>query len=109
MLDDDLQMIYATRGISLKEILHINEVAFLLSDALLLIPLFRKASIPVLGSHVYIQVGSEIQPAYAMWHCNQLLNEDYASYVARSLDHTEAYIKKYPVNRNELFVFGYEK
>lgn len=82
-------------GISLAS-LGIRDVGLLRGDALKAVEILRRAKLPILGGDVYFRRGDQIALAYANWHADPKPSEDLQSYLRRSWEKTEMYLKSFP-------------
>lgn len=86
----------------------INNVAFPREQALLLVDVFKKYGLSVLGGDVYMKTGSAIDITYDNWYCDKRVNESDGDFLKRSCDVAETYIKEYKrknIIKEPLFAF----
>jgi len=74
-------------------------------DALRAVEILRQAKCPVLGGDVYLRRGDRLEFAYAGWHADPKPAEDQETYLRRSWDTTDAYIKNYPESADAEVLF----
>jgi len=101
---DKYNLLLMSKGIRLSA-LGIREFALKRSDALEGLMLLRQARVPVLGGDVYLCRDLRIEPAYANWHTEQALGEDWHGYLRRSWDATEAYLESFHAIGNAEAIF----
>jgi hypothetical protein len=84
----------------------LSDIALEQVDALAVVEILRKDSIPILGGDVYfMQHDGRIEFAYANWHSDPLLGEEWQHFVSRSYLETGNYIKGFPLSEaTPLFV-----
>lgn len=85
----------AKSGISLAS-LHIGDVGLSRSDALKAVKILRQAKLAILGGDVYFRRGDQITIAYANWYADPKPSENLESYLQRSWDKAETYLKSFP-------------
>jgi hypothetical protein len=81
-------------GISLAS-LDIDDTGLLRSDALKAVEILRQAKLAILGGDVYFRRGDQITIACANWHTQRKPSEDRESYLRRSWEKTEMYLKSF--------------
>jgi Immunity protein 40 len=94
-----------SKGIPLS-MLGISDIALKRDDALQAVSLLRAAEIPILGGDVYFQRGNLIELAYANWYVQLKEKEEKDSYLRRSWDMSEAYIREFPDNNKGDLLFS---
>jgi len=85
----------ASNGVSLAA-LGIHDVALRRDDTLRAATLLRTARVPILGGDVYFRRANRIEYAYANWHADAKSTEDRDTYLHRSWEMTEKYVKEFP-------------
>lgn len=90
-------VLLSTSGLSLDS-LGLRDVALLRSDALIAINALRKAGRAILGGDVYYLRNGRVESALANWYVDPKSDEYPASYLQRSWDAAENYVKAYPDN-----------
>lgn len=85
----------------------INNVAFPREQALLLVDVFKKYGLSILGGDVYMKTGSAIVITYDNWYCDKRVNESDGDFLKRSCDEAKSYISSYMRNtiKEPLFSF----
>lgn len=92
-------------GISLAS-LHIRDVGLLRSDALKAVEILRQAKLPILGGDVYLRRGNQITITYDNWNTQPKPSEKLESYLRRSWEETEIYIKSFPERPDAKVLFS---
>jgi hypothetical protein len=84
----------------------LKDVGLLREDALRAVEILRDAKLPILGGDVYFRRKDRIEIAYANWYANSKPSEDRETYIRRSWDTTEAYLRNFtePSDAEALFV-----
>ena len=82
-------------GISL-DALGLRDVALSRADALLAVNMLRDSVRVILGGDVYHRRDGRLEPALANWYSDPKQAEARLSYLQRSWDTTEKYLKAYP-------------
>jgi hypothetical protein len=82
-------------GISLAS-LGIRDVGLLRDDALKAVEILRHAKLPILGGDVYFRRGDQTIVAHANWYAEPKPTEDHESYLRRSWEKAEMYLKSFP-------------
>lgn len=101
---EEYNAILARSGISLSP-LGFRETGFPRIDALRVVKILRQAKCPVLGGDVYLRSGDRLEFAYAGWSTNPKPGEEEETYLSRSWDEAEAYIKNFPHSADAEVVF----
>ena len=101
---DKYDHLLKSKGISLLP-LGASDIALKRDDALQAVEFLRPDEIPILGGDVWLRHGVRIEPAYANWHNEPKQEDDRLTYLRRSWETTEKYIKAFPrdVNSEPLF------
>jgi hypothetical protein len=104
-LSSDYQTLLANRGVQLA-VNGLREKALQRADALYAVELLRSAAVPILGGDVWLKRGDKIEPAYANWHTDRMIEEQESEYFRRSWDSTERYVREFrePGDAEPLFV-----
>ncbi len=74
----------------------IHGVALTKRDALEAVEVLKKAGVPILGGDVWQMVDGKLQLEYSNWYMDRMDGESEASYAARSIAATVAYLHKFP-------------
>jgi hypothetical protein len=82
-------------GISLAT-LGLRDIGLLRNDALRAVEILRNTNLPILGGDVYFRRKDRIKFAYANWIADPNPSEDRETYLRRSWDTTEAYLRSFP-------------
>jgi hypothetical protein len=92
---EEFNALLAKSGVSLAA-LGIRDIGLLRSDALNAVEIARHARLPILGGDVYFRRRDRIELAYANWYVNRKPPEERDTYLRRSWDKAETYIKNFP-------------
>ena len=76
-------------------VLPTTEAGLRRETALKAVAMLRSAGVPVLGGDVWYKYGEHVEVAYANWCTNPRPSDDRQSYLLRTWEDTEAYIKGY--------------
>jgi Immunity protein 40 len=95
-MSTDYHTLLVDNGIQLG-ILGLKDISLRRADALYAVELLRTAAIPILGGDVWFRRGGKIESAYANWHTDGKIGEDKDTYLQRTWDSTEQYIREFPV------------
>jgi hypothetical protein len=82
-------------GVSLAS-LGIRDIGLSRSNALEAVKLLRRAKLLILGGDVYFRRGDRIEVAYANWYADPEPSEDHETYLRRSWNKAETYLKNFP-------------
>jgi hypothetical protein len=93
----DYQALLVNKGVQLG-IPGLKDIGLQRANALYAVKLLRTTAIPILGGDVWFRRGSKIEPAYANWHTDGEIGEDKGTYLQRTWDSTEQYIREFPVH-----------
>ena len=106
---EEYHALLARFGVSLAP-LSPRDMGLLRSDALRAVEILRHAKCTVLGGDVYLRRGDRFAVTYDNWSTNRKPAEDQETYLRRSWDTTDAYIKNYPESADAevLFVIVFE-
>jgi hypothetical protein len=102
---EDFKRLIADWGVSLAP-LHIDEVALLREDALKAIELVRSSQLAILGGDVYFCHGQRLEFARCGWHADPKPLERLDTFLCRSWDEAEKYIKSFPDPSDADALFG---
>lgn len=73
------------------------ECGLVREDALAAVRLAQQETRAISGGDVYLQIGGEIEPAYANWYVSSHPEESAADYRFRSWEESSHYIAHYPI------------
>ena len=92
---EEYNALHARSGVSLAP-LSLREIGLLRIDALRAVEILRHAKCPVLCGDVYLRRGDRLAVTYENWFTNRKSAEDQETYLRRSWDTANAYIKNFP-------------
>jgi hypothetical protein len=92
---EEFDGLLAKSGVSLAS-LGIHDIGLLRNDALRAVEILRHGKLPILGGDVYLRRGDRLEVAYANWYADPRPGEDRETYLHRSWDHAETYLKNFP-------------
>lgn len=84
-----------SRAIDLSH-LHVAEVAWLRKDAVEIVKKLQGRNIAILGGDVLRKTDDLFEYDYNNWFIDRKQNESSEAYAVRSLEHAEAYLRKFP-------------
>jgi hypothetical protein len=92
-------------GVSLAP-LGIRDIGLSRTNGLEAVELLCRANLAILGGDVYFRRGNRIEVAYANWYADPEPSEDHETYLRRSWDKAETFLKSFPepTNAEVLFV-----
>ncbi len=91
----DYQTLLESNGVRI-DLPGLDEIALKRADALQAVEMLRRAAIPVLGGDVWLRRRGRFEPPRAFWYANRQFGEDDFSYLQRSLNKTEQYVREFP-------------
>jgi len=95
----------AKSGVSLAP-LGIRDIGLARSDALRAVEILRRGQLPILGGDVYLRRGDRLEVAYANWYADPKPEEERETYLHRSWDKAEAYLKSFPQSADSEVLFA---
>lgn len=100
----------ATSGVSLAA-LGIRDIGLSRGDALRAVEILRHGKLSILGGDVYLKRGDRVEVAHANWYADPKPEEDRETYLHRSWDKAEVYLKNFPerADAEALFAILVEK
>jgi hypothetical protein len=102
---EELDGLFTKSGVSLAA-LGIRDIGLLRIDALNAVEIARHAKLPILGGDVYFRRDDRIELAYANWQVKPKPPEEHDTYLLRSWDNAETYIKNFPEPSDADVLFG---
>lgn len=94
--DSEYEDLLRNRGLPLRELFGIADIALSREDALAAADILLLAGRAILGGDVYFKQSGHLTFAYANWHANKEESETFADYVQRAHAHTVRYINDFP-------------
>jgi hypothetical protein len=97
-------------GVSLAS-LGVRDIGLSRSNALRAVEILRHGKLSILGGDVYFRRGDRVEVAYANWYADPKPEEDRETYLLRSWDKAEEYLKNFPeaADAEVLFAIVVEK
>ncbi len=96
MIDaEEFDSLLTRSGVSLAS-LGIRDIGLSRSNGLEAVELLRRANLPILGGDVYFRRGDRIEVAYGNWYVDPEASEDHETYLRRSWDKAETFLKSFP-------------
>jgi len=107
---EEFSDLLAKSGISLAS-LGTHDIGLSRNDALRAVEILRHGKLSILGGDVFIRRGDRLEVAYASWYADPKPEEDRETYLHRSWDKADAYLKSFPepADAEVLFAIVVEK
>ena len=102
---EEFDSLLAKSGISLAS-LGIRDIGLLRNDALRAVEILRDGKFPILGGDVYLRRGDRLDVAYANWYADPKTDEDRETYLRRSWDKAETFLKNFPESPDAEVLFA---
>jgi hypothetical protein len=102
---EEFRDLLAKSGVYLAS-LGIHDIGLSRSDALRAVEILRHGKLSILGGDVYLRRGGRLEVAYANWYANPKPEEDRETYLHRSWDKAEAYLKNFPESADAEVLFA---
>jgi len=80
----------------MREAFHTDDVALTADDAIAAAQTLRGEHVAVIGGDVFYKTPAGFELANATWHCEPTANENVDAFVARSVQETCDYIRRFP-------------
>ena len=94
---------WVDRGVHLED-LGISDLAWTITDALMLVDEAAKQGGAVLGGDVYVEVDGDWESAYENWYCDKRPGEQLAGFVQRSAEEARRYLSNLQTRGTEVRV-----